>query len=76
MEDVWWDSIYIASTPAFLISVVFLIGGSLLTQKLDPPKVLTDLYGKPVDMRNPYGWSKVKEEEEEVVVEPSPVPGD
>jgi SSS family transporter len=77
MEDVWWDSIYIASTPAFLISVVFLFGASLLTQKLDPPKVLTDINGKPVDMRNIFGWSKVKDEEEkepEVVVKPSPAP--
>jgi hypothetical protein len=49
---------YIASTPAFLISVAVLFLASLLTQKLDPTKVLTDLYDKPLDMRNPFGWSK------------------
>jgi SSS family transporter len=68
MEDVWWDSIYIASTPAFFISVLFLIAGSLLTQKIDPPKVLTDINGKPVDMRNPFGWSKSMDEAEPAVV--------
>jgi SSS family solute:Na+ symporter len=30
MDDVVWDSIYIASTPAFFISIVFLIVVSLL----------------------------------------------
>ena len=51
MEDVWWDSIYIASFPAFVISGVMLIVVSLLTQKKDPPKLLTDIDGKPVDTR-------------------------
>lgn len=55
VDDAVWDAVYIASTPAFLASVVLFIGGSLLTQKLDPPKPLTDLHGKPVDMRNPLG---------------------
>jgi Na+/proline symporter len=73
VEDVWWDSIYIASTPAFIISVVVLFVASLLTQKLDPPKVLTDLYGKPLDTRNPFGWSKAPDEEEEAA--PVPAPG-
>ncbi len=54
-EDATWDAIYISSFPAFAISVVALIVVSLLTQKKDPPKVLTDINGKPVDMRNPLG---------------------
>lgn len=58
MDDVVWDSIYIASTPAFFISVVFLIVVSLLTQKLDPPKLLTDINGKLVDTKNIFAWSK------------------
>jgi len=55
VEDATWDAIYISSFPAFAISVVALIVVSLLTQKKDPPKVLTDINGKPVDMRNPLG---------------------
>ncbi len=58
MEDVWWDSIYIASTPAFFISVIFLFVVSMLTQKSDPPKDLTDINGKPVDTKNIFAWSK------------------
>lgn len=55
VEDATWDAIYISSFPAFAISVVALIVFSLLTQKKDPPKVLTDIDGNPVDMRNPLG---------------------
>jgi Na+/proline symporter len=61
MEDVWWDSIYIASTPAFFISVIFLVVVSLLTQKKDPPKLLTDINGKLVNTKNIFAWSKTPE---------------
>lgn len=54
-ECATWDAIYIASFPAFIISVVVFIAVSLATQKADPPKVLTDLEGKPLDMRKPLG---------------------
>ena len=57
MDDVAWDSIYIASTPAFFISVVLLIVVSLLTQKQNPPMALTDINGKPIDVKNVYAWS-------------------
>jgi len=67
MDDAVWDSIYISSTPAFAISVVVFIVGSLLTQKIDPPKLLTDLKGRVVDRRNSFAWSpplpEVEEEE-------------
>jgi SSS family transporter len=62
MDDVVWDSIYIASTPAFVISVVFLFVVSLLTQKRNPPIALTDINGKSVDTHNIFAWSKVEEE--------------
>jgi len=65
-EDAVWDSIYIASAPAFFISVAFFIVVSLLTQRRDPPKVLTDIYGKPVDTRNIFAWSKTPEPEKEL----------
>jgi SSS family transporter len=58
MDDAVWDSIYISSAPAFFISVVVFIVASLLTQKIDPPKKLTDNQGKLVDTRNPFAWSK------------------
>ena len=57
MDDVAWDSIYIASTPAFFISVILLIVVSLLTQKQNPPIQLTDINGKPVDTKNVFAWS-------------------
>jgi solute:Na+ symporter, SSS family len=63
MDEAVWDSIYIASFPAFVISVVFLIAVSLWTQKSDPPKVLTDIYGKPVKTKNIFAWSKEEPEE-------------
>jgi Na+/proline symporter len=58
MDDVVWDSIYIASTPAFIISVIVFFVVSLLTQKKDPPKALTDINGKPVDTKGIFAWSK------------------
>ncbi|MDD2695629.1 MAG: sodium:solute symporter family protein [Anaerolineales bacterium] len=60
VDDAVWDAVYISSTPAFLLSVVVLIGVSLATQKIDPPKVLTDLHGKVVDMKNPFGIGPFK----------------
>jgi Na+/proline symporter len=62
-DDAVWDSIYIASAPAFFISVIFFVVVSLLTQKQDPPKALTDINGKPVDVHNAFAWSKAVEEE-------------
>lgn len=54
-----WDAVYIASAPAFFISVVAFIIVSLATGKIDPPKVLKDIYGKPVNMKNALGWGKL-----------------
>lgn len=68
-DDVVWDSIYIASTPAFFISVIFLIVVSLLTQKSDPPKPFRDVYGRPVDTRGPFAWSKSPVVEEEAAAD-------
>jgi len=63
MDEAVWDSIYIASTPAFFISVVVFFIASLLSQKQDPPKPLTDINGNLVDMRNPFAWSKPLDED-------------
>lgn len=65
MDEVVWDSIYIASLPAFIISVVVFIVASLLTQKIDPPKLLTDINGKLVNTKNIFAWSKTPKEVED-----------
>lgn len=57
MDDVVWDSIYIASAPAFFISVLLFFVVSLLTQKTDPPKILTDINNQPVNTKNIFAWS-------------------
>ncbi len=61
VEDATWDAVYIASTPAFILSVVVLVVVSLLTQKKDPPKPFTDYYGKPVSMEKPFGITDLKD---------------
>lgn len=57
-----WDAVYIASTPAFVISIVMFLAASLLTTKIDPPKPLRDINGDLVDMRNPLGIGNLSEE--------------
>jgi Na+/proline symporter len=64
VECATWDAVYIASTPAFIISIVVFIVASLLTNKIDAPKPLTDINGQLVDMRNPLGIGNLSEEEE------------
>ncbi|NWG08485.1 MAG: sodium:solute symporter family protein [Chloroflexi bacterium] len=56
-----WDAVYIASTPAFLISVVSFIVASLATGRIDPPKPLKDIYGKVVNMKNALGWGSLND---------------
>ncbi len=63
MDCAFWDAVYIASLPAFLISIVTMIVVSLATQKQDPPKEITDVDGKPFDT-NPlhfYGIMPIKD---------------
>ncbi|HEX5836972.1 MAG TPA: hypothetical protein VFY26_04015 [Anaerolineales bacterium] len=33
----------------------------MLTNRIDPPKPLTDINGQLVDMRNPLGWGDLSE---------------
>lgn len=61
-----WDAVYIASTPAFIISIIAFIVASLATGKIDPPKILKDVYGKPVNMKNALGWGKLNEPPESI----------
>lgn len=45
----FWDATYIASVPAFLFSMLMMVTVSLLTQKQDAPKPITDVDGQPMD---------------------------
>jgi SSS family transporter len=46
----FWDATYIASFPAFFTSLFLMIVVSLLTQKKDPPKPITDIDGNLFDV--------------------------
>jgi Na+/proline symporter len=57
-EEWWcgfWDAVYIASFPAFFISLFAMIGVSLATQKQDAPKPTTDVDGNVMDT-NPFNY--------------------
>lgn len=56
-----WDAVYVASTPAFIISVVALVVASLLTSKINVPKPMRDINSELVDMKNPLGAGNLSE---------------
>ncbi len=59
----FWDAVYIASFPAFFISLALMVVVSLATQKQDKPKPITDVDGKLFDT-NPFhniGWIPIKD---------------
>lgn len=63
MDCAFWDAVYIASLPAFLISMAVMIVVSLATQKQNAPMPITDVDGKPLDT-NPFhflGWMPIKD---------------
>ncbi|MBN2148684.1 MAG: sodium:solute symporter family protein [Anaerolineales bacterium] len=49
----FWDAVYVASFPAFFASIILMVVVSLLTQKQDQPKPITDIDGKAFDT-NPF----------------------
>jgi len=55
MDWAIWDAVYLASVPGFVVSVVLLVVVSLLTQRLDPPRPLTDIDGNPLPVRDWLG---------------------
>ncbi|MEW6545503.1 MAG: sodium:solute symporter family protein [Bacillota bacterium] len=55
MDWAIWDAVYLASVPGFVISVVLLVVVSLLTQRADPPRLLTDIDGNPLPLRDWLG---------------------
>ncbi len=62
-ECAFWDATYIASFPAFFISLALVILVSLFTQKQDPPKPITDIDGKLLDIsaKNIFGVNAIKD---------------
>jgi Na+/proline symporter len=54
-----WDATYIGSVPAFLVSVLLLIGVSLLTQKRDAPKPMLSADNQVLDYKNRLGITKL-----------------
>ncbi|MBM4082233.1 MAG: hypothetical protein FJ278_21190, partial [Planctomycetes bacterium] len=59
-QSATWDAVYIASTPAVLVSVMALVVVSLLTQRRDPPASLTDVDGQPLPLRDRLGFLRPK----------------
>ncbi len=55
VETAIWDATYISSVPAFIVSVLLVIGVSLATQKQDVPQVLADVDYKPMAYRKRLG---------------------
>lgn len=45
----FWDATYIASVPAFLVSILMMVVVSLLTQEKNVPKPITDIDGNIMD---------------------------
>jgi solute:Na+ symporter, SSS family len=56
VEWALWDAVYIASTPAFFISIIVMVVVTYLTGKKDPAKPIADMDGKPMKMVNWAGW--------------------
>lgn len=46
----FWDATYVASFPAFFMSLLLTVVVSLATQKVDVPKPITDIDGKVIDV--------------------------
>lgn len=63
MECAFWDAVYIGSFVAFAASLVLMVVVSLLTQKSDVPKQITDFYGKPLssNLRVNLGFLPIKD---------------
>jgi len=55
MDWAIWDAVYVASVPGFAISIALLVVVSLLTQKVDPPRPLVDMDGKPLPVKDWLG---------------------
>ena len=66
VEWAMWDAVYIASVPAFLISIGVLIVVTYLTHKKYPPIPLRDIDGNLMKLRPFWGWGFGKTAEAEL----------
>lgn len=71
----FWDAVYIASTPAFAISVLLIVVVSLATQKRDVPRLATDVDGNPLRMTKLLGLINIKKAFGNRGDEPEPTDG-
>jgi SSS family transporter len=60
-ETAIWDGAYIASVPAFIMSIILVVVVSLLTQKKDPPRPLQDVSGKYMEFKNRLGINSLRD---------------
>lgn len=56
----FWDAVYVASTPAFVVSVISMVVVALATQKVNKPLPITDVDGKPLDVSLKLGILPLK----------------
>lgn len=52
-----WDALYIASVWGLVASIVCRVVFSLLTQRINEPRPLTDVDGNPLNKDRWFGWS-------------------
>ena len=52
---VLFESIYPADLIGFAVSLLAMILVTLLTQKIDPPRALTDYDGNPLELKDRFG---------------------
>jgi solute:Na+ symporter, SSS family len=61
MDIAQWDAAYMGSVPAFFVSLVLVVVVSYATQKIDVPKLLTDVDGNLMPMKKRLGWLPLKD---------------
>ena len=65
VEWAMWDAVYIASVPAFLISIAVMIVWTYLTHRRYPALPLRDVDGNLMEMKDFFGWGFGKNNESE-----------
>jgi solute:Na+ symporter, SSS family len=61
MDIAQWDAAYMGSVPAFFVSLILVVVVSYATQKIDVPKLLTDVDGNLMPMKKRLGWLPLKD---------------
>jgi len=61
LQSALWDAVFIASTPAVVVSLVAMVIVCLVTQRSDAPRPLTDVDGQPLALRQRLGFLAPKD---------------